>query len=120
MPLISKLDDHAEPKLQRGRGDRQVVRGDHGSHAAQRREEVSPALGRLAAEVHERQAGNQRLDPRPPGRRAPSVIGEPYADEEFGINHGGHDGRLVANLTQRLLPAFASAVELDQRARVDD
>jgi hypothetical protein len=120
MAFVLRTHEHAEVEVERGCGDGEIVGGDHRTKAAQTCEDVGPALGDLAAELHDGKPRYQGIYAPLSSNGTRWVIGEPYSDQELCVDDGRNHGILVAERSQRCLPVVLRPLELNQRARIDD
>ena len=119
MPFVVWADEDGEVEVFGGRGDREVIRGDHASTAAEDRDELGPSLCDRGIEVDDAGCGDQHVDASSPKRSPLPVSGECNADEQLAIDDGREHNGLVRVSAEGALPVGAGPVEGDEGAGID-
>ena len=117
--LVPVSDKHAETEVHCRRCNRQVVRRDELTTAAQLCEQVSPMLGDLLPELDDWHPSNEGSDAPASSRSSRRAPSQPCPDEQLAAHDRWHDRNLVFDSRQKPLPFGARPFGSDNRARVD-
>lgn len=97
-------DEHTEAKVEGGRRNRKVVGRDEAALSAERREQLSPALGDLATKLDSRHSRKEGIYLGTASRCAGWCVGQVDTDHEFRVDDSREDDGLVADGGKGLFP----------------